>query len=80
MHFFLPPAKLVVQSDTTTIHERSDGNVQRVIGLDIEYKATRRATLSVWQPEYVGDEGSEELVAGQALVAQVKLHLRSVPR
>ncbi|KAL5326307.1 hypothetical protein ACEPPN_007445 [Leptodophora sp. 'Broadleaf-Isolate-01'] len=48
----------------------SDGNIQRVIGLDIEYKATKRATLSVWQPEYIGDEGSEELVATQALVAQ----------
>lgn len=58
----------------------SDGNIQRVIGLDIEYKATKRATLSVWQPEYIGDEGSEELVATQALVAQVKLHLRSIPR
>jgi hypothetical protein len=31
----------------------SDGNIRVVIGLDIEYKQSKKATISVWRPQYV---------------------------
>ena len=42
----------------------SNGNVRIVVGLDIEYRESKRATLSVWRPQVVKSErdGREELV------------------
>ncbi|TVY90308.1 hypothetical protein LAWI1_G003603 [Lachnellula willkommii] len=46
----------------------SDGDIRAVVGLDIEYKASKKATLSVWRPSIVTNEaGEKELVAAQTV-------------
>lgn len=50
----------------------SDGDIRIVVGLDVEYRGSKKATLSVWQPEIITNEGGEkELVAVQTVVDQV---------
>ena len=50
----------------------SDGNIRVVIGLDVEYRNSKMATLSVWRPGVVLNEAREaELVAEQTVVDQV---------
>lgn len=50
----------------------SDGNVLVVIGLDIEYRRSKRATLSVWRPRYEKDsDGHHVLVSVQTIFEQV---------
>jgi hypothetical protein len=46
---------------------QSDGNIQIVVALDIEYQGSKKATLSVWRPQVVINErdGQEELIAAQ---------------
>lgn len=50
----------------------SDGDICVVIGLDIEYHRSKRATVSAWRPRVVLNEAGEaELVAEQTVVDQV---------
>jgi hypothetical protein len=52
----------------------SDGNIRVVIGLDIEYSQSKKATLSVWQPQYVyNEDGQEELISAQVVVDEVSV-------
>ncbi|KAH1396915.1 hypothetical protein KXX51_008078, partial [Aspergillus fumigatus] len=37
----------------------TDGSIKVVVCVDIDYKQSQRATLSVWRPEYVTVEGKE---------------------
>ncbi|KAJ5096708.1 hypothetical protein N7456_007429 [Penicillium angulare] len=41
----------------------TDGSVNAVIGLDVDYIGSKKATLTVWQPEYTIVDGIEELQA-----------------
>jgi hypothetical protein len=53
----------------------SDGNIQVVIGLNIEYKRSKKATISVWRPQYIKDgDGQEFLVSAQTISEQVREH------
>lgn len=50
----------------------SEASVQVVIGLDIEYRATRKATVSMWRPRwFVRDDGGKNLMAEQTVVEEV---------
>lgn len=50
----------------------SGGNIRVVIGLDIEYSQSKKATLSVWQLEYIYNVvGQEELISAQTMVDEV---------
>ncbi|KAG8406855.1 hypothetical protein J3459_018613 [Metarhizium acridum] len=52
----------------------SKGSVRVVIGLYIEYRNSKKATLSVWRPDVVQNEAGEpELVAVQTTVDQILL-------
>jgi hypothetical protein len=57
----------------------SDGNIRAVVSLDIEYKQSRKATLSVWQPQFIKNEDRQmDLVCTQTILDQVRLdiHIR----
>jgi hypothetical protein len=41
----------------------TDGSVNAVIALDVDYTGSKKATLSVWQPEIILVDGIEELQA-----------------
>lgn len=50
----------------------SDGNIRVVIGVDIEYRASKRASISVWKPQFTrNDAEEEELYTIQSVVDQV---------
>lgn len=50
----------------------SNGNIRVVVGLDIEYRGTKKATISVWRPQYTMDHiGGKELAAAQVVADQV---------
>ena len=50
----------------------SDGNIRAVVCLDIEYKGSKEATLSVWRPHFETNEaGVKELVSQQTVTNQV---------
>jgi hypothetical protein len=50
----------------------SDSDIRVVVGLDIEYKTDKEATLSIWRPNIVTNEaGEKELVAQQTIRNQV---------
>jgi hypothetical protein len=50
----------------------SDGNIRVVVGLDIEYKQSKKTTLSVWRPQYVEcKDGQEELICARIVFDQV---------
>jgi hypothetical protein len=43
----------------------TDGSVRAVVGLDLDYK-TKKATVSIWRPQYVtNQQGEMELIAAQ---------------
>ncbi|TKA49809.1 hypothetical protein B0A49_13400 [Cryomyces minteri] len=50
----------------------SNGNIRVVVGLDIEYRGSKKATLSVWRPQVVVSErdGHEEMIAAQLVADQ----------
>ncbi|KAJ5491961.1 hypothetical protein N7453_010058 [Penicillium expansum] len=41
----------------------TDGSVNAVIALDVDYKGSKNATITVWRPEYITVDGIEELQA-----------------
>src|SRR2546429_8229862 len=49
----------------------SDGKIGVVIGLDIEYKTTKKATLSIWRPRDVV-EGDKVYLESQCIKSKVK--------
>lgn len=50
----------------------SDRDIRVVIGIDVEYNASKEATLSVWRPQIVmNDAGEGELCAMQTVADQV---------
>jgi hypothetical protein len=56
----------------------SDGDIRAVIGINLEYKETNKATLSVWEPRIVPNNvGEDELVAMQVVVNEVFLYSES---
>ena len=51
----------------------SIGNISVVIGLDIEYKISKQATLSVWRSKFkVKPDGQRYLFASQTVVDKVR--------
>ncbi|GAO13113.1 hypothetical protein UVI_02024720 [Ustilaginoidea virens] len=57
----------------------SDGNIRVVIGLDVEYNNSKKATLSVWRPGVVQNEAGEpELVARQTITNQAEQDMAMV--
>ena len=52
----------------------SKGNIRVVIGLNIECKKSKKATISVWRPQYVKHRnGQEDLISMQTVLDQVSL-------
>lgn len=51
----------------------SDGNIQVVIGFNIEYpqEANKTATISIWKPQLHPNEGGVELAVEQTVADQV---------
>lgn len=49
----------------------TDGSIKAVVCVDIDYKQSQRATLSVWRPEYVKVEGKEYFQTTADVDAQV---------
>lgn len=54
----------------------TDGSVNAVIALDVDYKGSKNATITVWRPEYITVDGIEELQA--TAVVDALVHLRVV--
>jgi hypothetical protein len=53
----------------------SDSDIRVVVGLDIEYKTGKKATLSIWRPNIITNEaGEKELVAQPIIANQVCIH------
>lgn len=56
----------------------TDGSIRLVIGLDLEYKGSKQATISTWRLQRrLGDEG-EEYVAAQVIQDQVCMAILSL--
>ncbi|KAJ5378466.1 hypothetical protein N7509_011585, partial [Penicillium cosmopolitanum] len=47
----------------------TDGSVNAVVALDIDYKGPKKATSTVWRPEYATLDGKEELQATATIEA-----------
>ena len=47
----------------------SDSDIRVVVGLDIEYKTGKKATLSVWRPNIITNEAGEKELVAQLIVA-----------
>ena len=61
----------------------SNGDVRVVIGLDIEYRGSKKGTVSMWRPQIVrNDAGEQELVCVQTVTDQVfiRKQVLTVPR
>lgn len=50
----------------------TDGSVNVVIALDIDYKGSNKATITVWRPEYARINDVEEFRAAAVIEAQVR--------
>lgn len=50
----------------------TDGSVNAVVALDIDYKRSKKATITVWRPEYTTVDGVEELQATATVEALVR--------
>ncbi|KAJ6033758.1 hypothetical protein N7444_011529 [Penicillium canescens] len=48
----------------------TDGSVNAVLAFDIDYKGSKRATVTMWRPEYVTVNGVEEFRAATVIEAQ----------
>lgn len=52
----------------------SDADIRAVIGIDVEYKGSKRASVSVWRPRIsLDNDGEKELSAMQTVTNQVCL-------
>lgn len=51
----------------------TDGSVNAVIAFDIDYGNSKRATVSIWRPEYITVDGVEEFRTTAVVEAQVRL-------
>jgi hypothetical protein len=49
----------------------TDGSVNAVIALDIDYKGSKKATMSLWRPEYITVNSGGELRVTAFIKAQV---------
>lgn len=49
----------------------TDGSINAVIAFDIDYEGSKRATVTVWRPEYVMVDGVEEFQATAVIEAKV---------
>ncbi|KAK4978288.1 hypothetical protein LTR66_010656 [Elasticomyces elasticus] len=50
----------------------SDGSIRAMVGLNVEYHGSKKATISVWRPAYVeGEEGKLEFQAVQTVQEEV---------
>lgn len=49
----------------------TDGSINAVIAFDIDYEGSKRATVTVWRPEYVMVGGVEEFRATAVIEAKV---------
>lgn len=47
----------------------SESDIRVVVGLDIEYKTSKKATLSVWRPNIITNEAGEKELVAQLIVA-----------
>lgn len=50
----------------------TDGSVNVVVALDIDYKGSKKATITVWRAEYATVDGVEEFRATAVIEAQVR--------
>jgi hypothetical protein len=50
----------------------SDGSTRVFIGIDIEYRGSHKATVSIWRPQYVWNGGQEEFRAVQTAQGEVR--------
>jgi len=52
----------------------SNGNIRVVVGLDVDYRSSKKATLSMWCPKIISNEqdGQPELVAETLIEGQVR--------
>lgn len=50
----------------------TDGSVNAVVALDIDYQGSKKATITVWRPEYTTLDGKEELQATAVIEALVR--------
>jgi len=57
----------------------SSGNIQAVLGIFLDYRSTKKATLSIWRPSYGVDRQGEYLAAKETLVSQVYKCLSLMP-
>jgi hypothetical protein len=51
----------------------TDGSVNTVLAFDIDYRSSKRATITVWRPDYVTVDDVEEFRATAVVDAQVRL-------
>lgn len=52
---------------------RTSGAVNAVIGIKLDYRATLKAQISIWRPEYVMEGGQEYLISQQAIASEVRV-------
>lgn len=50
----------------------TDGSVNVVVAFDIHYRGSKKATVSVWRPEYITTDGVEEFRTAAVIDAQVQ--------
>ena len=49
----------------------SSGSIGTVIGISLDYRGTKKATLSIWHPTYGTDQQGDYLAADEAVISQV---------
>lgn len=54
----------------------SDASIQVMVGLDIEYRGSRKATISTWRAQEITDGEQEELRVVQSVKDEVRLRSR----
>lgn len=50
----------------------SSGNIKMVIGIAVDYRVTKKGTISIWCPRYGIDQEGEYLATEQTVVSQVR--------
>lgn len=49
----------------------TDGSINVVVAFDIDYEGSKRATITVWRPEYIMVDGVQEFRATAVINAEV---------